>query len=270
MDVELFTSDLGSIPLYREKKRSEADSDLRVDPPRVLRAEDNLNVDFNPEEEAETMGASRQATNKPQRVTPSEDDKPVIIPFGTLGDVEKRMSEQDKRMSSIERTIDNRFSTLENLLKEGVGNPASVMKTNKLTVEPPEDVDEVAEVEQEPVNEEGPFASMSKEEVVDMAMNNPDMIYALRNQGVPPTMDTIQAVAHTTRWIALELTTYTQAAFERSCEDGYEGSLSDFINNAVYKYFADRGKTLQWVDTMRKQPPYYPNPNMYPRRPLGD
>jgi len=50
-------------------------------------------------------------------------------------------------------------------------------------------------------------------------------------------------------------------------EDGYEGSLSDFVNNAVYKYFADRGKVLQWVDVVPRQQAYYPQPAMYPRRP---
>lgn len=260
MDVELFTTTLGSIPLYRDKRHSESMNENAV----KLSHEEEYNPDDEEENEELEASISRQTPNKPLPLMPSEGGKSIIVPLGTMGDMEARMSEQDKRINSLERKLDSGFSTLEDLLKKGVDTPASIVKANTLTVEP-EEPEEVEEIEQEPVRS-GPFDNMTKEQILDMAMNSPEMIYALRNQGVPPTTDTIQAVAHTTRWIALELTTYTQAAFERACEDGYEGSLSDFVNNAVYKYFADRGKVLQWVDTMPRQQPYYPQPNMYPRR----
>ena len=90
-------------------------------------------------------------------------------------------------------------------------------------------------------------------------MNDPDQIYAMRT-GRRRRDDTIQAMPDTMRWMGIMLTTYTQNAFERSVQDGYEGTLSDFINDCVYQYFADRGKVLQWVDMPDPRRDGWPHP----------
>lgn len=185
------------------------------------------------------------------------------------------LAKMSQRQDKLEATLD--ASLKEILTRMRSQEPATplhvepVVKTNPLTVDPPDE----EEVETEPVRREepkedeeaGPFAGMSKQQIIDMAINNPDDIYRLRSQGVPPTSETIQAMAHTTSWKALELTTYTQAAYERSCRDGYEGSLSDFINHAVFKYFEDRGWRLDWVGTRPIPDQYqFPVPTQYPVR----
>jgi len=269
-EVGLFTDTVGSVPLSRSL------IDLEVE-----KQQAQLNTPTEPSNPSTSPQVSTAKTLKklppiPVRVTEyqEEDEEfpPDPPPVSAQIDMENRVKSAENQIKRLDMTMNAGFEDLKKIIGDMVTplENAPTSTANTLTVEPPDDVDEVDEIEQEPVDTSTPFSNMSKEEILDMAINSPEMIYTLRNQGVPPTTDTIQAVAHTTRWIALELTTYTQAAYERACEDGYEGSLSDFVNNAVYKYFADRGKVLQWVDTMPRPAAYYPQPNMYPRRPLGD
>ena len=279
----LFTSELGSVPLYKHIHSMGASRTLQgfgeakpigadAQPEEELQGEDEEpeTQPIEPEDEAmdEDVDAELEAMKARAARPPGPIEKamPSVLAVERLRDSFTKMSQ---RQDMLEVTVDKGFKEVLARLRAQEEAPALVpmVAANPLSVDPPDE----EEVEQEPVNpgpvDEGPFAKMTKEQVLDMAINDPGMIYALRNQGVPPTSDTIQAVAHTTRWLALELTTYTQAAYERAVEDGYEGSLSDFINNAVYKYFADRGKVLQWVDVIPRQQVMYTQPSMYPRRP---
>jgi len=270
----LFTDTVGSIPLSRslldiavEKQQQQISSLTSHSPPPLL------------EETASETPAPLAEPLVETRVHPqfiSDDlvenadlhyDSP---PSSAQIDMKTRLDSAEKQIKHVERIMAAGFEDMKKLIGDIVNPLTAAPKANPLTVDPPDEAEEVETVVNPGVEESGPFADMTKQQVIDMAITSPDMIYALRNQGVPPTTETIQAVPHTTRWLALELTTYTQAAYERSVEDGYEGSLSDFINNAVYKYFFDRGKVLQWVDTMPRPQPYNPQPSMYPRRPLGD
>jgi len=276
-DNSLFTSELGSVPLYRHIGKIGASKTMggiglmgatgevgKDDGGEEY--EPNVQPDTEDEEAPMDDGDAELETLKAKAGSPAD--------MGEINALREEVSRMDQRQDKLEAMLDAGFKDVLARLREK--EPASPLvnpnvmpevAVNPLSVDPPE---EPEELEQEPVEaDEGPFAGMTKEQVIDMAINSPEMVYALRNQGVPPTSDTIQAVPHTTRWLALELTTYTQAAYERSVEDGYEGSLSDFINNAVYKYFADRGKVLQWVDTIPRPPLYYPQPPAYPRK-LGD
>jgi len=276
---DLFADTLGSVPLYRNIQKMGAAKLLEGLGDRKGGEITGTPFLASPEKAITPIEAMAEAN--PQDGEPPQEDgetgsgAPMRKALPSSVEVEQLRGEFGKviqRMDRVEASVDKSLKEILNMLSakaEAVPLPGvvPVVQANPLSVDPDDAPDEV---EQEPVEvDEGPFAGMSKQQVIDMAINSPEMVYALRNQGVLPTSDTIQAVAHTTRWLALELTTYTQAAYERSVEDGYEGSLSDFINNAVYKYFADRGKVLQWVDTVPRQPPYYPQPPAYPRR-LGD
>ena len=283
-DNSLFTSELGSVPLYKHIStmgHSKALMGLEaVKPEDEDTVEAEASEDEGEEPETQTSEEEEEAEGEDYRAELARFKAEVIPPAGPftqamptafeVKELRESVTKMTQRQDKLEMLLDKGFKDLmAKMHTQEVAVPLkSVVAANPLTVDPPEEV-EVEPVNPGPVDEAelGPFAGMTKEQVLDMAINDPGMIYALRNQGVPPTSDTIQAVAHTTRWLALELTTYTQAAYERSVEDGYEGSLSDFVNNAVYKYFADRGKVLQWVDVVPRQQAYYPQPAMYPRRP---
>jgi len=225
-EVGLFTDTVGSVPLSRslidiaveeEKERMKEPSDTSIlSLPPQSSAEKTLKTP--PSIPAGTSENSVEVGDLP----------PDLPPTSAQIDMENRIKSAEDQIKHLGMTVAAGFEDLKKIMG-GVVNPLSGAPKatgNPLTVDSPE------EVETEPVNpgpeepeDEGPFADMTKQQILDMAINSPEMIYALRNQGISPTSDTIQAVAHTTRWLALELTTYTQAAYERAVEACPEDGL---------------------------------------------
>lgn len=257
----LFTSELGSVPLYKHIGT--------VGHSKALESLSGAKGREETEEEAETAEDEGEEPEAPiiedgdeaPDESVEEDAGPFrrALPAAVDSAVEARglresLVKMAHRQDRLEATVD--ASLKEILARMRSQEPATplvvpVVKANTLTVDPPEE----EEVETEPVRREepeadaelGPFSGMSKKDILDMAMNDPDGIHAMV-RGYSRGEKTIMATPETMRWMGVMLSTYTQSAFERSISDGYEGTLSDFLNDCVYMYFADRGKVLQWAD----------------------
>lgn len=90
-----------------------------------------------------------------------------------------------------------------------------------------------------------PFSldDMSKEQLVNFYMNNPEGFKQLLSGSID---EGIKATASTIRKVILEITNYTASCYEKAHDQGFDGTLSDFINECVYDYFAKRNLELTW------------------------
>lgn len=266
----LFTDTVGSIPLSRslldiavEKQQQQIKSLTPLSP--LSHSEETARE--TPEPLAETLDKTTDS------LAETHESLVKSPPLSSQIDTKTRLDAAEKQIKLLERTTAAGFEDVKKLMGDMVNPLEAAPRANPLTVDPPEP--EAEEVEVELVNpgpdEVGPFAGMSKDDIIDIAMNDPEKIYAMRT-GYMRGDKTIMAMPETMRWMGVMLTTYTQNAFERSIWDGYEGSLSDFLNDCVFQYFADRGKALQWVDLppmnkARSGVNRWPYPE---RRPMGD
>ena len=249
-----FSPDLGSMPLWRytNQKAGLSLKSTREEP-------------LSPVEEPKGPLAP---SDEPIEVVPDESvnetGKGEGPPDGFVGPVpgvgkkfDDRLTAQEQELKGIRRTMDTKFEELTELItkdrthalsvapveEEHEGNPSANPSDN-----PGPTQQHMEESTVEPIGALLP--GLSRDQLIEIATNQPGQIRAL--MGLPPRSDEgIESLPITTRVVAVELNTYTLSVFERVVHDGYDGSMSDFLNDAAYKYFEDRGKRLDWVDTKR-------------------
>lgn len=238
-EANLFTDARGSMYLYRLKLEKEAKSETPLAPlPLVEPTSSQLRPEEGPDEEP--------SDELPPPEEPKEVDEEGSTEFIALKNQVFRMESQ---MDGLGKKLDAIVPVIQGLSAKKPDNPGH---SPTLQVESPEvdNPDQVQQVEQSDVEPISTFLpGLSREQIIEIGANQPGKIREL--MGLPPVEVGIESLPVTTRVIAVELTTYTQSVYERVVHDGYDGTMSDFLNDAAYKYFEDRGKRLDWVDTKR-------------------
>ena len=250
-ELELFTEDEGSMPLLRLSLKREA---------------------LTPSVRPEGVSKGSETVKTPEKGL-LDVEVPQVSPAGYpfQDDVDEDVSDSQEvsedDFKRLQREMDVIQSKIERLSRS-VESIEPVIKglSAKVTDNPSSDPVVPAESSKAgipgPLN---PFAGMSGDQVYEMYLNQPDAFAQLLGRPIPADAVAeggMSALPATVRRIIVELTAYTQIAYEKAVNDGaFDGSLSDFLNQCAYKYFADRGIVLEW----RRKPPGYPE-QPYPRR----
>ena len=236
-ELELFTAEQGSIPLFRMEleKQSIAPSGLEdlqeradvSDSPKIMTELPDVSpLGFPLDEEDETM------TPIDTVISPEE--------FGTL---QNKVYRIEAEIASFGKKLDNIIPTIQGLsARAPESNPPENPKTETpIASQTPQR--EIAE----------PFASLSREEITELAINQPQKFLAIVGSTggrfvAPGLRETdVMAAPETIRKMIIEVRTYTMMLYEKAISDGaFEGSMSDFLNDMAEKYFEDRGYALGW------------------------
>ena len=148
-----------------------------------------------------------------------EDDESTVLspiplpqPWETSRD--SRLAEAEEDIKLIKRTLEMGFSELKAVLND-IKTPlqAAPIQQSSLSVEGGDQEEDAGEGEEgreyarepeltkEEIAAMGPFAQMTKMKLFDLAMSDPDQIYAIRT-GRPRGDGTIRAMPETMRWRA--------------------------------------------------------------------
>lgn len=248
-----FSKDLGSMPLYRYTNKKAGLSLIGPQPAQP----DHVN-DLTGKEDTETgeEDLKKDEDDKPSNGD-AEESNGFTGPFpGVPQEVSDLLATQQKEIEGLQRTMDTKFDELKELVTRGRTHGLSVKPEGDNPSNPTEAIqtDNPGPAQQEEQTTVEPIGALlpglSRDQLIEIGVNQPGQIRAL--MGLPPRSDEgIESLPITTRVVAVDLNTYTMSVFERVVHDGYDGSMSDFLNDAAYKYFEDRGKRLDWVDTKR-------------------
>ena len=258
MDGGIFTSEYGSVPLYRysEKIRSglTIDKDLdRLDLPDLHKEEG---------EEDQTIPYPLVIAEK-LLMEPEEEKLPTTVVPPISPTLEAQVSLQDAEIKNIKTTIDGRFSKIEEMIAglsvtpppddNPGGNPtlppviesSPAIPRGQLSME-----DRLNDLEQRVQSSDGstdPLDNLSAEQIRELIRSQPQELLAMVNPGAGNPSGRVSATEVTLRPIIVMMTTYTQMLFEKVVHDGFfDGTLSDFLNFAAEQYFSDRGWSLDW------------------------
>lgn len=220
-DNDYFTKEQGSVPLYNA---------------RLVEQKGETGIEIPPSSEREQQIRDLQESD------------------------EKALEKQDSYESKVD-LLELSFKTLKDELNDFTSEMRTTIKS--LSAEAPKNNPTPAE---DPVQETStsenlvnptPFSNMTGEQVYEMMLNQPREFRELMGMSRAATNGDIKAVPVTVRKIICNLTTYSLTCYEKAVNDGaFDGTLSDFINQCVYKYFEDRGLALGWhqVQPMRRMP----------------
>ena len=254
-ELELFTENEGSIPLYRiALKRGTTISPLKE----VKEGTENRGKSVK-----ELLEKGVSPAGFPLNSEDEEESQPV--PEGSEDDLESlraKVFRMEAQIGSIQKNFEIVVPMLKGLSAK---IPESDPPVDNPSVSPP-----VASVEvpvsnpaSQPVGPTNPFAGMTGEQVYDLYLNQREAFSKMLGQPIPADAvaeGDMKALPATVRRIIVEVTAYTQIAYEKALNDeAFDGSFSDFLNQCVYKYFADRGIVLGW----HRMPQYQPYPGRH-------
>ena len=230
-ELELFTDEQGSIPLYRLELEK--------------RGGQPSNVGGLPESGDSTKIMSELPEFSPAGY-PLEDESgeyssATSDEFGALQNKVNRIAVQ---LEGFGKQIENLIPVIQGLSAK---TPETPPPTNNPT--PPD-----PPVPQIPQTETpDPLTSLTREDLVELAINQPNQFLAMvgatgsRSIGQGLRETDVMSSPETIRKMIIEVRTYTMMLFEKAIADGaFEGSMSDFLNDMAEKYFEDRGYALGW------------------------
>jgi len=263
IEEKLFDKKKGSIPFYnylREKATLAKETGMGsgIQPRMRAPTKTEQSEIEQPEEESSVASGDLNVDSEEAE----SDDMEAAATFRVFrGKVDERFMSLEEKFNKFERGISTDIGKLSESV-EKVVNALSKTPENPSSDPTPIPAEAPKASTPESLN---PFAGMRGEEVYEMYLNQPDAFAQLLGRPIPADAlaeGSMSALPATVRRIIVELTAYTQIAYEKAVNDGaFDGSLSDFLNQCAYKYFADRGIVLEW----RRKPPGYPD-QQYPRR----
>jgi len=96
-----------------------------------------------------------------------------------------------------------------------------------------------------------PFEDMTREQMIEVLRSQPHKLTAMANPNAvrvdQSPINRIKALSVTLRPMIVMFTPYSQMLYEKVVHDeSFDGTMSDFVNFAIERYFVDRGYSLDW------------------------
>lgn len=237
-EMELFTENEGSIPLYRiEREKQTAPT---IEEKEQLESVETVEVETGQLAKLPLVSpAGFPLDLEPEETNPSEGE----ISSEELSDLKNKVNRMEAQVGNLNKQIETLIPVIRGLSAK---TPEINPKNNP---RPP-----VEPTPQTPKTEiQEPFPGVTRDELLEIALNQPNQFLAMvgatggrpLGQGLKET--DVMASPETIRKMIIEVRTYTMMLYEKAIADGaFEGSMSDFLNDMAEKYFEDRGYALGW------------------------
>lgn len=229
-ELELFTDEQGSIPLFRMEleKRGGQPSDSGGlpdggDSPKFM----TELPEFSP------AGYPLEGESEEYNSATSDD-------FGAL---QNKVNRIEVQLGGLNKQIENLIPVIQGLSAK---TPESAPIDNPTPPDPTPPQTPQTETPEA-------FSRLTGKEITELAINQPHQFLAMvgatgsRNIGQGLRETDVMAAPETIRKMIIEVRTYTMMLYEKAIADGaFDGSMSDFLNDMAEKYFEDRGYALGW------------------------